>query len=303
MHRSTRAAMMASVLVIAGALPAMLPAQRQPFSAPQLSELRRAATLVPGSAPLAIHVVSLNPFRLPLATLVEGGAAELVDAAMPVFQIRFPRGWITVDAALDRELVPKSTTFSDVQHASIQYALRDARLAVVTHEHDDHVAGVIRSPHLAAVQQHTLLTRAQVQSLRTTPNNPLLKLDSATAARYVVIDYDPYLPIAPGVVLIKAAGHTPGSQMVYVRLASGAEIVLAGDVAWHTSGVVTQRQKPDSSTRDFGGEDRTAVAEELRWLKELTSSNVTVVISHDQAVIRRLIARGVLHDGFDLKRK
>ena len=279
-----------------------LSAQSEPFSAPPLSEIRRAAALIPGDAPVAINVLGLNRFRAPLAFMVEGGSAELVEGDNPAFQIRFPRGWIMVDAALDRALAPNSKTFSDAHYATIQQALRDARMVVVTHEHEDHVAGVIRSPYLAAVQQHTLLTRAQVQSLLTKANNPLIKLDSATAARYLVIDYGPYVPIAPGVVLIKAPGHTPGSQMVYVRLASGKEIVLAGDVAWNTSGVMTLRQKPDSSTSDFGGEDRAAIAQELRWLKELMGSSVTVVISHDQASIDQLIARGVLHGGFDLKR-
>jgi hypothetical protein len=195
--------------------------------------------------------------------MVEGGPAELADAADPVFQIRFPRGWIAVDAAMD-------------------------------------AAGVIRSPYLATVQEHTLLTRAQVHSLMTAPNDPLIRLDSATASRYLVLDYDPILPIAPGVVLIKAPGHTPGSQMVYVRLASGSEVVLAGDVAWHSSGITMLRQKPDSVARRLGVvEDRAPIAAELRWLKELTTSGVTVIVAHDRAMIDALVLRGVLKQSFD----
>jgi glyoxylase-like metal-dependent hydrolase (beta-lactamase superfamily II) len=273
------------------------------YSAPLLSDVRRAAAVIPGDAPTAIHVVPLNPFRFPLAAMVEGGSAELADASNPVFQIRFPRGWIAVDAAMDRALVPESKTFSDEQYASIQAMLRDARLVVVTHEHDDHVAGVIRSPFLAAVQQHTLLTRTQLRSLTTSPNDPRIKLDSAAASRYLVLDYDPILPIAPGVVLIKAPGHTPGSQMVYVRLTSGSEVVLAGDVAWHSSGIAMQRQKPDSSTRSFGGEDRAAIATELRWLKDAMAAGVTVIVAHDQVNIASLVARGVLKQGFDVEGK
>jgi glyoxylase-like metal-dependent hydrolase (beta-lactamase superfamily II) len=273
------------------------------YSAPLLSDVRRAASLIPGEAPTAIHVVPLNPFRLPLASIIEGGSAELVDASNPVFQIRFPRGWIAVDAGIDRAFAAESKTFSDEQYASIQAMLRDARLVVVTHEHEDHVAGVIRSPFLAAVQQHTLLTRAQVRSLMTSPSDPRIRLDSAAASRYLVLDYDPIVPIAPGVVLIKAPGHTPGSQMVYVRLASGSEIVLAGDVAWHGSGIATQRQKPDSVTRSFGGEDRPAIATELRWLKGAMTSGVTVIVAHDQANIASLVARGVLKQGFDVESK
>jgi len=271
------------------------------FAAPTLADLRRAASVIPGDPPTAIHVLAFNPFRFPIASMVEGGSGGMADAANPVFQIRFPRGWIAVDAAMDRALVPDSKTFSDEQYASIQAMLRDARLIVVTHEHDDHAAGVIRSPFLADVQAHTLLTRAQVHSLMTAPNDTLIKLDSAAASRYLVLDYDPILPIAPGVVLIKAPGHTPGSQMVYVRLASGSEVVLAGDVAWHGSGIETQRQKPDSIARRLGViEDRAPIAAELRWLKEIMVSGVSVVVAHDKAMIDALVDRGVLKQGFDV---
>ena len=276
-------------------------AQDAPYTATLLPAVRRAASLIPGDPPEAIHVVSLNPFKGPVAAMVEGGGSDTVAAAYPVFQIRFARGWVMVDAALDRDFVPRSSTFSDEQYASIQEALRDARLVVVTHEHHDHVAGVLRSPYLAEIQQHTVLTRPQVETLLVHPNNPRIKLDSASAAQYLVLDYEPYLPIAPGIVLIKAAGHSPGSQMVYVRLASGSEIILVGDVAWHTSGITVQRQKPEASTRSFGGEDRAAISEQLRWLHGLSESQVVLVVSHDQEAISRLIARGVLREGFNVR--
>jgi len=156
----------------------------------------------------------------------------------------------------------------------------------VTHEHHDHVAGVLASPFLAQIQTHTLLTREQSRSLIERPNHPRIKIDSAFAARYLVLEYDPIAPIAPGVVLIRAPGHTPGSQMVYVRLATGAEVILSGDVAWNTTGIETERQKPETSTRSFGGEDREAVATELRWLKGVQTQRVSVVVSHDVARIK-----------------
>jgi glyoxylase-like metal-dependent hydrolase (beta-lactamase superfamily II) len=275
-------------------------AQTIPFSDDLLPAVRRAAALVPGDPPAAIRVVSLNPFRAPLSALVEGGSGE-ITAAYPVFQLRFPRGWIVVDAALDRDFVPDSTTFSDDRYAQIHLALRDARLVVVTHEHHDHVAGVLRSPYLAQIQRHTLFTRAQVQSLLERPDKPSIKIDPVVAARYLTIDYDPYIPIAPGVVLIKAAGHTAGSQMIYVRLASGQEVILAGDVAWNMAGIETPRHKPEATTRDFGGEDREAIAQQLRWLRDVASPRMAVVVSHDDAWISTLVSRGVLVSGFDFK--
>ncbi len=273
-------------------------AQDAAYSPTFLATVRRAADVVPGERPVSIGVLTPDVFRISIAFMVEGGSSAEVPAGHPAFQIRYPRGWIMVDASIDREIAKNDTSFSDDAYRSIHQALRDARLAVVTHEHQDHVAGLIRSPFLAEVQRHALLTRAQMRVLLDKPNDPRIKLDSATAARYLVVDYDPIMPIARGVVLIRAAGHTPGSQMVYVRLASGRELVLAGDVAWHLSGILTQRQKPEESTKGFGGEDRAAIGQQLRWLKELPPE-ITVVPAHDQALIDQLVARGVMRRGFE----
>jgi len=293
---------LAKLVLIVGLLagPA-LHAQPSLYSTELLSLLRRAATLSPGELPIAVHVASLNPFSIAMSYMVEGASAEQVRAANPVFQVRFPRGWIMVDASVDRTLA-KSTTFDDALYRRVHAALRDARLVVVTHEHADHAMGITRSPYLAQIQRHALLTRAQVRELMEHPNNPAIRLDSATAARYLTIDYESFVPIAPGVVLLKAAGHTPGSQMVYVRLSSGQEIVLAGDVAWNSLGFETQRQKPEENTRNFGGEDRAAIAEQLRWLHDIAAPRTVVVVAHDAARIDTLVRRGVLRDGLDLSR-
>jgi glyoxylase-like metal-dependent hydrolase (beta-lactamase superfamily II) len=271
-----------------------------PFDETFLPAIRRVAEFIPGDAPQAVRVVSLNPKQVARSYVLEGESSGSVVAAYPVFQIRFARDWIMVDAALDREFFPDSTSFSDAHYDEIQVALRDARLVVITHEHHDHIAGILRSPYFAQMQAHTLLTRAQVQSLIERPNDPRIKIDAEFADRFVVFDYDPLVPIARGVVLIKAAGHTPGSQMVYVRLASNQEIILAGDVAWNMEGIETQRHKPKASTQSFGGEDRDAIARQLRWLRDVSGPQTAVVVSHDEASIRALVAAGILVEGFDV---
>ena len=276
-------------------------AQDAPYSPSFLATIRRAAEVVPGERATSIGVLTPHLFTVTRAILVEGGSPDSVQIGQPAFQLRFPRGWIMVDASLDRKAA-NDKAFSDERYRRIHEALRDARLIVVTHEHDDHAAGVVRSPFLADVQRHTMLTRAQMRALRDEKSDSSMRLDSATASRYLVVDYDPIMPIAPGVVLIKAAGHTPGSQMVYVRLASGREFVLAGDVAWLTSGITTQKQKPEETTKSFGGEDRAAIGQQLRWLKELPPA-ITVIVAHDQPFIDGLVARRVLHQGFVLGNK
>ena len=54
----------------------------------------------------------------------------------------------------------------------------------------------------------------------------------ASSPRSAPLEYEDYRAIAPGVVLIKAPGHSPGSQMIYVQRADGREFLFAGDIGW-----------------------------------------------------------------------
>jgi glyoxylase-like metal-dependent hydrolase (beta-lactamase superfamily II) len=112
--------------------------------------------------------------------------------------------------------------------------------------------------------------------------------------------YDQYQAIAPGVVLIKAPGHTPGSQMVYVQTANGAELLLIGDVAWHSRNIELQRERARLMTMVFIKEDRRAVFGQLAALKRLHEAQpaIHIVPGHDGPVIESLIAAGVLKRGF-----
>lgn len=154
------------------------------------------------------------------------------------------------------------------------------------------MAGVIRTPIANELAPKTILTRGQVQTLTANPQMPEIKLTGETAARYIVVDYDKYLPVAPGVAFIKAPGHTPGSQMVYIALESGNEYLLIGDAAWHMDGVRSITGKDAA----WVTEDVNAVMDQLRWLNDLsrTEKNLFIVASHDDEQHRELVKRGVL---------
>ena len=121
-----------------------------------------------------------------------------------------------VDAGVDREVeTDTSVTIHQDRHQRIQEALRGANLIVVTHEHHDHVAGVILTPTRDLIAPKTVLTRAQVQTLLVglPPNSPLIRLTPTDAARYLVIDYEQLYPVAPGMVLIRAlCNHCPNES-------------------------------------------------------------------------------------------
>jgi glyoxylase-like metal-dependent hydrolase (beta-lactamase superfamily II) len=228
----------------------------QPLAAqPELVAARGLAHAVPGDLPTAIGYVNVAEMSWPLSEAVANAPATTVSSPTPVFQVRFPSGWIMVDAAMDREIAAAAndpSRFFDDRYTSAIAALRGARLIVVTHEHYDHIA--------------------------------------------IVVDYDRMLPIAPGVVLIKAPGHTPGSQVVYVQLASGREVILSGDVAFNHLGIETETQKPDSASRHMA-EDRMAIAHELGWLHQAEQNGVSVVVSHDGDQLATLARQGILSEG------
>ena len=174
----------------------------------------------------------------------------------------------------------------------VEKALLGAKSIVMTHEHGDHVAGVIRGPLVDQLAPKTILTRTQVDTLINSPQMPEIKLTPAMAARYNVVDYDKYMPYGPGFALIKAPGHTPGSQMIYVVLDSGREFLFAGDTAWHMDGVRQMKGKD----APWVTEDKDQVMAQLRWLNELgrTEKNLVIVVSHDDEQHKELVEKKLL---------
>ena len=179
---------------------------------------------------------------------IKGAPADPSVQARTAFQVMYADGHIMVDAGMDQQVHRffgrgVEEPYDATAAGQVERALTTARLIVVTHEHGDHVAGVIRTPRARELAAKTILTRSQVQTLLTTPQMPEIKLTEEMAARYLVVDYDRYFPLAAGIVLIKAPGHTPGSQMVYIALESGREYLLIGDAAWHMDGVRLMKGK------------------------------------------------------------
>ena len=197
----------------------------------------------------------------------------------------------------DRFFADANETYDPEAAKKVQSALLKARAIVVTHEHGDHVAGVIHTPLVAELAPKTILTRKQVEMLETNPQVPELKITPSMASRYNVVDYDKYLPLGAGMALIKAPGHTPGSQTVYVALESGREYLFIGDTAWLMDGVRLAKSK----AAPFLGEDDAAVMAELKWLNELyrTEKNLLIIVSHDDGEHKDLIKRGILGNGLE----
>jgi glyoxylase-like metal-dependent hydrolase (beta-lactamase superfamily II) len=262
-----------------------------------LNDVRWVAALVPGRRPLRLNVLKFAESRRTRNFSVQGAPADPSVQARTVFQAMYADGSLMIDAGMDREVHRFFGRGADEPYdteAAVQVAraLRSARFIIVTHEHGDHVAGVIRAPLANELAPRTILTSAQARALKASPQMPEIRLTDEMAGRYLVVDYDRYHPLAPGVALISAPGHTPGSQMVYITLESGHEYLLIGDTAWHMDGVrlVIGKDAP------WVSEDTNAVLSQLKWLNELsrTEEHLYVIASHDDDEHRELIRKGLL---------
>ena len=262
----------------------------------KLNDVRNAAALIPGARPLRINVLKFAESHRTKNFSVKGAAADPSVQARTVFQVVYADGYVMVDAGMDQQVHKffgrgVEEPYDAEAARQVERALKGARLVVVTHEHGDHVAGVIRTPLANELAPKTILTRTQVQTLITNPQMPEIRITEEMARRYIVVDYDKYLPLAPGVAVIKARGHTPGSQMVYVALESGKEYLLIGDAAWHMDGVRSVRGKD----APWVAEDENALMDQLKWLNGLsTEHNLFIVASHDDEEHRDLIQKGLL---------
>jgi glyoxylase-like metal-dependent hydrolase (beta-lactamase superfamily II) len=265
-----------------------------------LTTVRALGGAIPGELPTAVSYFNVYEDSAVVGNAVDGAGSSKAFSVTGVFQVRFRHGWIMVDAAMDSAALHRGKSFKADNFAKVETALEKANLIVVTHEHVDHVQPLVKSSIADQVAPHTLLTREQVETLLTKPKVAFTSMDSSQVSRYLIVEYKRALPIAPGVVLIKAPGHTPGSQMVYIKLASGREMILAGDIAWRVLGIDTQRQKPDSTSR-FMSEDRAAIGKQLAWLKDMQSQGISVVVSHDGTQLQSLAKRGVLSEGLVLQ--
>jgi glyoxylase-like metal-dependent hydrolase (beta-lactamase superfamily II) len=272
-------------------------AQSAPGWTASIEDVRRTASLIPGRRPLRLNFLKFAESRRTKNFSVKDAPAAPSIQARTAFQVIYPDASVMVDAGMDLAVHKffgrgvEEPYFPDAAN-QVEQAVSRARLIVVTHEHGDHVAGVIHAPTAPQLAAKTILTRVQVQTLMASPQMPEIRLTDDLARRFIVIDYDRYYPLAPGMALIKAAGHTPGSQMVYVALESGREYLLIGDASWHMDGVRLMKGKD----APWVTEDQPAVLAQLTWLNGLsrTAPNLAVIASHDEEQHVELVAKGVL---------
>lgn len=266
-----------------------------------LAQLRALADSLPGEKPHAVRVEYVTAVEFPEIAVLAGASWASTSLPMYAYQLQYTDGTsVVLDSTMDRATADAtSASFFDPEaFTRVLAAMEKATLVVVTHEHYDHLGGVAAHPKLEALAG-TVIKLSKEQVADASKREPLL-LSDAMAAKLATLSSDPLVAVAPGVVLIKMPGHTPGTLAAYVRRDDGTEYLFVSDVAWHEANWKQVRERARLVTQVFLGEDRDAVLAQLAAIKALSElePKLLVVPGHDGVVMQRLLTSGALVSQF-----
>jgi hypothetical protein len=223
--------------------------EAHPLSIGQLRDLARS---IPGSSPRSIRYEAIAGRLVPRTIIAAGLGIKQTRFTVRVYRLEIPdRPAIIIDSGITAAVAQRAgfRSYHPDRQALVNAELKQASLVVTLSENDLHSGGLA----LAGLERPSGKPRG----------------GSACAGPRA---------LAPGIVEIPICDDVLASRMVYVRLASGREYLLVGDVA-PTADNVRYRAGPSRLFNDFvETQDRDAIHSWLRTIDRLRKEAPEMVI-------------------------
>lgn len=266
-----------------------------------LAAVRALAHVVPGPLPIALNGIKFAASIRPRKIVIEGGDETPVTMPRTAYQVVYADGTVMIDAGMDKEThdsFGEGEPYDEKAFAELKSALDAAHMIVLTHYHADHVGGVVTAANFDALARKTIAEAETLSLMMNYPHRPHLKIKESQAEHFIIVSYGEYYPVAPGMVLIKAPGHSPDMQMVYLKLQSGHEFLHSVDAAW----IMDNVREVKGKAAPWVKEDVLAVTAQLAWLKGLMQRepSLSIIVTHDDKHFDGLVAQGII--GNELRR-
>jgi glyoxylase-like metal-dependent hydrolase (beta-lactamase superfamily II) len=254
--------------------------------------------------PLSINTLTTAKGELLKWTIAAGDNSIPNQYIQTSFQIVFEDNTIILDAPMCEELFNDfknvyEKQFFEENYFLLQEALKQSSLIFFTHEHPDHIEGFVSSPYLSEIYKKAIFTEEQY-------NSPKIKetdISSVYLDKINPVKFENYYILAPGIILIKAPGHTEGHVIVYVQLQNGNKFFFTGDIVWNFGNITKLKNRPLLATL-IGGENRKQIGHQIRWLHDNVYKNdsydINIVPSHDPNLINSYIKNGLLGATFKI---
>jgi glyoxylase-like metal-dependent hydrolase (beta-lactamase superfamily II) len=267
---------------------------------PPLPITKTLAAVGSGDIPIRLSWIETASQRSPAPDAKEG-QDEWRRLVHPVFVLEWQDGRVLlVDTGMDAdyarafgrpmEWILGSQPVEVGRSAADALGAARSRLAgiVFTHLHMDHTEGIGLLCRPGAPPFPVFMTPAQSERPNYTTRTGLAQVQAASCARPVALADNGLAPLPGmnGVGVIRAAGHTPGSQLIVVWVGSRQTgrhgYVLAGDVVFEKSQIAEDRPKPLVYRLLITPENDGQLGKVRRWLRDLEAEGeFTVIPSHD----------------------